>query len=200
MTLIDTDKLDNGWTVETYYDEDPMSPRDADNLGTLAIWHRSYDLGDKSHEVDVATAAMDRWGSYALTARYLRMFHGATVVLKVGMLDHSGISLYSGGGAHCMDPGGWDSGTVGLIWDTPEGRAMTGVELANVGAALEGEVREMASYVEGDVYGYRILDADGEELDSCWGYIGHAYFAEARDSAVEYLLETLPAQPTLEGV
>ena len=37
---------------------------------------------------------------------------------------------------------------------------------------LRGEVKVYDQYLQGDVYGYVIEDADGEEIDSSWGYYG----------------------------
>lgn len=37
----------NGLNVRIVIDEDPESPRERDNLGTMVCWHRRYNLGDK---------------------------------------------------------------------------------------------------------------------------------------------------------
>jgi len=36
----------NGARISIYYDHDAESPRDWDNIGTMACWHRRYNLGD----------------------------------------------------------------------------------------------------------------------------------------------------------
>jgi hypothetical protein len=38
-----------GYTIEIKHDDDPMSPREWDNMGTMSCFHKRYDLGDK-HE------------------------------------------------------------------------------------------------------------------------------------------------------
>jgi hypothetical protein len=56
---------------------------------------------------------------------------------------------------------------------------------------LKSEVETYSQYLEGDVYGYVVSvpddedeDADGEELDSCWGLFGMDYCVEeAKDRA-----------------
>lgn len=39
-------------------------------------------------------------------------------------------------------------------------------------AALKAEVAEYSQWCTGNVYGFRVVDEDGEEIDSCWGFIG----------------------------
>lgn len=103
-------------------DDSPESPREWSNLGTfVGAEHRSYNIGDR-RPTEPEREALSR-GGFALLARYLRRYEGATVVLPVGMLDHSGVTFYVGGGAHWSDSQGWDSGTCGYIFDTAEARA-----------------------------------------------------------------------------
>ena len=37
---------------------------------------------------------------------------------------------------------------------------------------LHAEVEEYAEYLAGNVYGYEVLDEDGNDIESCWGFIG----------------------------
>lgn len=128
------------------------NPREATNLGVMAAkGHRRYILGDDTDLVHEVDAAMRTIGP-RLTARWLRIFHGATVVLPLGLIDHSGISMYVGSGAHPHDPGGWDSGLVGLIFDTPETREACGTPLDKIEDGLRAEVEVYDQYLRGEVY------------------------------------------------
>lgn len=184
------------------------SPREATNMGTMVVPHRSYVLGDENGRGRPSTAPLhdmvrDRItdDSHAplradVVARWLRAFHGATVVLPLGMLDHSGLHMWVGGGSHWSDPQGWDSGTVGFIFDTPEGRREwvgedTVPDAEEVEAALRSEVEEYDRYLRGEVYGVYVQRLDtwtnkttgGEvesweqedDADSAFGLIGHEY-------------------------
>ena len=51
---------------------------------------------------------------------------------------------------------------------------------------IQGEVNTYNQYLSGDVYGYKVFDKDGEELDSCWGYYGMEYVVEEAKSVVDY--------------
>lgn len=203
-------------TVKVHYDPDGTSPREFDNLSTIVDWHRRMDVGDRKVE-EIEREAIDRGrrrcgckglcsGCFEVLARYLRATGGAIGLRPLGMLDHSGITIYLGGGAHMSDSAGWDSGTVGFVYTThkrigelcgdgPEYHTPEWVD-----QALEGEIKEYDSYLRGEVYGFTVEDENGEEVDSCWGFVGDSDYclAEGRSSA-EYheqqrnLIELAPA-------
>lgn len=45
------------------------------------------------------------------------------------------------------------------------------------------------AYLDGDVYGWTVEDADGDAIESCWGYIGDARDVLAEAESVARLLE-----------
>jgi hypothetical protein len=137
--------------------------------------------------------------SEAQLMEWLKEDHGATVVLKVGMIDHSGVSYYLGGGASVFDPGGWDSGTCGYILDTKENRERLGIEgftVEQITEALAGEIKEYDAWASGDCYGIVVKNTNREVVESCWGFIGSEYVKEAIDDYVP----TEPPPPTKYAV
>lgn len=138
---------------------------------------------------DLEDAIQDR--KFPVVARWLRLFHGATVVLPLG---HRGISV--GKPDDDDDPGNY----FGVIYDTPETRKVTGcTDAESVRAALEGEVDEYRAWAEGEVFGVLVqqgtLTEDGNEEyddddseDGAWGVIGDDY---ARSEARRMLDETV---------
>ena len=169
--------------ITIYQDNDPHSPREDDNLGILVHWHRNYDLGDRRAE-EVELDALRR-GGWPLLTRYLRATQGATGLLPVSLLDHSGLHIWVSGGTHWSDTQGWDSGPVGFIYTTPERRKIIGGVPASpdntwIDNCLRAEVETYDQYLRGDVYGYvveRIVSCDhgdehAEVIDSCWGLYG----------------------------
>jgi hypothetical protein len=123
-------------------------------------------------------------------AVYLEQERGATVILPLGLIDHSGISMYVGAGAHRYDPGGWDSGQVGLIFDTAETRKECGMENASyedIERALRAEVNAYDQFLRGEVYCYTVTDPDGEHVESCGGFLGSlSYVRSEANAAAEY--------------
>lgn len=177
-----------GVPVKIMWDEDGgdyADPRQHTNVGTFVHWHRRYELGDRQiegREVD----AMERGGLRLLT-RYLTLCCGATQVIPVGMIDHSGISVYAGGGTHWSDSAGWDSGTVGVIFDTPESREETGVSDEEIEKILRTEIEEYDKYVRGEIYGYEV--GDDRISESCWGYLGLDCVREEANMAADAIAE-----------
>lgn len=49
-------------------------------------------------------------------------------------------------------------------------------------------LQEMDDYYMGNVYGYKVLDSEGEEVDSCWGFIGNydGYILQEAKSVCEH--------------
>ena len=122
--------------------------------------------------------ALNLGGKTPELIEYLKVKYDARVVLPVGMLDHSGVSYYIGGGAARSDPGGWDSGTCGFILDTPKGREECGTPDYLIEEALTGEIQEYSAWAQGDCRGFVIEDQNGDEVESCWGFIGSDYCKE----------------------
>lgn len=50
---MNVDTIDyKGYTIRIESDDDPLNPREWDNLGTMVCWHRNYDLGDEQPSTD----------------------------------------------------------------------------------------------------------------------------------------------------
>lgn len=165
-----------GYFIKVIVDEDPQDPREWGCMGTMyAKGHRRYTLGDK--ECDGMTT--DMFGSWKETREYIEKKLDAAICLPLGLLDHSGLHMYVGGGGHWSDPGNWDSGTVGFIYISREKirkeysvKRISPKLLKRVEDYLRGEVETYNMYLRGEVYGFVIEDPDGEKLDSCWGFYG----------------------------
>lgn len=150
-----------GLNIFIHPDFDPESPRDFCNVGTMACWHRRYNLGDK-HDFREPSDFQDYIADKSAT------------VLPLYLYDHSGLAMNTDG-FHCP----WDSGQVGWIYVLDsDARGLFGwkrisakrrAELLNY---LRSEVGSYNDYLSGNVYGYRVEDKDGVELDSCWGLYG----------------------------
>lgn len=175
----------DGLTVRIAQDTDYDSycnPRDNDNLGVMVCWHRSYKLGDDPNEFsspqDFQEWADSKEGKAAIA-----------LILPLYLYDHSGITMNTSGFS-CS----WDSGQVGYIYITRETirkeysvKRISKQLLERVRGYLVSEVEEYDSFLRGEVYGYIVENADGDHLDSCWGFIGDIkYVKEEATSAAKH--------------
>lgn len=138
------------------YDEWAESPREWDNLGTMACFHSRYILGDKHslsiEEVKDITESSD----------YLS--------LPLYLYDHGGISIRTRS-FPCL----FDSGQVGVIFvsrDKLKTEHLAHKTDAEIYEYLSNEVKIYDQYLNGDNYFYQIEDQFGNCLDSCSGFIG----------------------------
>lgn len=120
------------------------------------------------------------FASWDEVRQYLAQVEGASIILPLYLIDHSGLSMRTYSFSDC-DPGCWDSGQVGFIYCTlkdikdcfmlKDAEEITPEILETSRKNLEAEVEEYDKYLTGEVYGY-ILFENGEEIDSCWGFYG----------------------------
>lgn len=181
------EKIDyKGYRIEIFRDLNPPNPRNDDNLGTMACFHRRYVLGDK----------------HSLNVEELKAIIGRKDVISLPLFlyDHSRIAISTRswvGRAHHAE---WDSGQVGYIY-VDEARVRSEYQLYDpskkihkdvidkVLHILESEVQEYNLYLTGQCYGYVVSRAEtcsackhteDIHLDSCWGF-----FEEDLDNIVK---------------
>lgn len=165
---METYKLKNGNTLQIIQDDSDQSPREWDNLGTMVCFHRNYNLSDKHNY---------RHGDYTGWKDLFNAINKkekAIVILPVYLYDHSGITI-STSPFSCP----WDSGQVGFIFVGRDKllkehnvKRLTPKIKESAVKALEGEIETFDQFLRGDVYGFKVIDPDGEDVDSCWGFYG----------------------------
>jgi hypothetical protein len=108
------------------------------------------------------------------------------VILPLYMYDHSGISI-STSPFSCR----WDSGQIGFILVSKKkaleefgGKKVTIKLQQKLEAILEAEVETYTQYVEGEVYGFQIVDEEGDHIDSCYGFYGRDF---ATNGMLDYI-------------
>lgn len=171
-------KLKSGRLLKMYYDEDSPSPRNDDNLGIMACFHRHYCLGDKN--LDYKT---ENYGSWEELEDAIIKNEKPIVILPVYLYDHSGITINTTGFS-CP----WDSGQVGFIYTTRKVvlhwygvKKITPAIRKKAEEMLLGEVRTFDQYLRNDIFRYELVEvkncAECEEtyekvVDSCCGFYG----------------------------
>ena len=163
---------------EEYVDES-YDPRECDQLGTMLCWHPDYTLGDEqfTHDDFPEARSMQDVGAA------IKRDREPIAMLALYLYDHAGISISCRNFAETIDPGGWDTTAIGFIYTTAERVEQLCGAADYVPADYEGtseewlheqlraEVKEYDLYLTGDAGGY-VIERDGEQLESCWGFLG----------------------------
>ncbi len=164
--------------IQIVVDELPLDPREFSVVGHIVHWHKRYNFGedirDQMEDLANVLAGEPEPHNNLLdkTKEWLRETRDAVVILPLYLLDHGILRLNTSGFASR-----WDSGQVGFIYATREkvtreyGRIDEGI-LAAVGRLLRQEVKEFDQFLTGQVYGYRILNPEGELIEDCYGFYG----------------------------
>ena len=170
-------KLNNNRVFRVYNDENPIDPREWDNLGTMACFHNRYRLGDSN--LPFSSSDFDSWSEME---DYLWKSLDAAIVIPLFMYDHSGITIQ----AYPFDCR-WDSGQIGFIYVTKDKlRQEYGVKklgkkiLTKAEERLRNEIVTYDQYVTGDVYGFEIVKVETCDFgcpheiteDCCGGFFG----------------------------
>jgi hypothetical protein len=169
--------MDN-YTYEISYRADEADPRQWGNLGCMVTWHRKYNLGD-----DQPQQAPDEW------LKEFNANNSQCEILPLYLYDHSGITM-STMPFSCQ----WDSGQIGYIYTTIERvrelgfnwKRLNTKRRAKIIEWLEAEVEAYDQYITGEVYCFKLLDADGVEVDSGYGYYDRDECEAAAQEAVSW--------------
>lgn len=186
-----------GYKIDIVADDVTESPREWDNVGKMVCQHRRYVLGDEQYENSYANSWTE-WFAYYVLENYStgldlkcydtfgyfeeeeeiekvwKWIEKNMIVMPLFLYDHSGISISTS--KSCR----WDSGQVGFMYITKRdavvksgNKYFTKALEEKTIACLESELKTYDTYLRGDVYGYRILDKEGNDIDSCWGFYGY---------------------------
>lgn len=173
-------KTKEGYEVK-YLEQDnnPESPREWDNLGTMVCFHRDYNLGDKhNYKKD----NYDSWNE--LKDAFCRSGI-VPIILPLYLYDHSGISMRTYSHGHHAT---WDCGQVGYIYVTKakikeEYGKVTKKTIEKATQVLIGEVETYDQYLRGEVYCCVVDKYDKEknlcDYDVVGGYYGYDYAIKA---------------------
>lgn len=152
-------------------DECPFSPRDDYHITNIVTVESRYKSPDEnpfdSMEELIDTVCKEE-------SEYIWDY--------VSRHEH-GIVIYSRGKSS-----GWDSCTCGIIFISKEAvcelyqvKEISQEVLIRVFDMFDSELEEYTNYVNGDVYGYKLYQLDGELIDDCWG------FYEGPEGCLDYL-------------
>ena len=167
-------------TLKIVQDSNGESPREWDNLGTIAYRSRNYTLGDEEIDdpIEWLEDMLDKPKKYEYTDERLQeletILFEKYIALPVYKYEHSGIAI-STTPFSCS----WDSGKIGYIYVSKEDvrkgytvKRITNKLKQKVLSVLKGEIETFNTYINNDIYGFKILNEDGDIIDSCYGFYG----------------------------
>jgi hypothetical protein len=174
-------KAENDEVILAIYNEDsPVDPRDnSDSPTTMLIWNKEYTLGDGNE--------------YSSLDAFFAAHEGAKLVM-LG-LELNDYRYYCTLRETKLD--GYEDGVIYATMDTVQKEWGGDIERAK--EFMRGEIREYSWYLQGEVYGFKLLDRKtGDEIDSCWGFYGDNMrengIADALQEKYRYLIDELEPQ------
>ena len=191
-------------TIKIVQDSSPESPRTWDNLGTMAYKHSRYTLGEEqiNEPIEWLESMLNLENKCIYSDARLQeleaRFYKEYIALPLYLYDHSGITI-------ATTPFGcrWDSGKCGYIYITKKkvlkeygGKIVTAKLRERVERYLKGEVETFDQWMRGDIYGFQVLNEDGEVQDSCYGFYGLDF---ATNGMTDYIdIEGLTTEQVIE--
>lgn len=217
--VYETTEID-GWTVEIVQDENAGSPfAEFDQAGHFINLMKNRDFGEEdlgkwglhtSSYTGHLYYAIDGGGVYEEVdldtiesiVDYLVMRYKAECVIVRGY-EHGGLALSaSATGGQFFDR--WDSGVAGIMFMThgdimrefvqyrtkSKQPRVTRKDRERARQRMVSEIETLDMWVNVDVWGYRITNPDGEEVEALWGMYGFDYCREEAKGTLEYLMKT----------
>lgn len=158
-----------GFSIHIVRDDYPENPREAyDYFTTMVCFHRRYALGDK-HDFTPDTLSDFIKNSSEI------------IYLPIYMMDHGSVAI-STNKFSCP----WDSGQIGYIYAEKETVKEEQITLEQAYEHMKLEVEVYNDYVNGDVFGYKIMER-GEGIESCWGFYGDPEKSGSIDAAKDMI-------------
>lgn len=169
--------------LKVIHDSCAESPREWENLGTIAYKHNRYTLGEVEIDepIEWLESMLNLQEKQIYTNERLAeletKFFSQFLALPIYLFDHSGQSI-STSPFSCR----WDSGKIGYIYVDKKtvlsefgGKKVTKKLKEKVLNILNGEVETYNEYVEGNVYGFQVEDEDENIIESCYGFYGNDF-------------------------
>lgn len=190
--------------LEPDIDRTDLDPRkDYSNAGVMyVIDQRDYIVPQEGDVPGIDAAIIDH--DFRVVARWLRVVHGATVVLPLYSSYGRDFNVSAGEAGDTPEAGNY----IGVTFDTPQTRRDTIGERINptpesvqqdratMARTLAADIEMYRQWADGDAWGYRVqtglvddedaLDAGWLDTnDSCWGFIGQQWAEEAAEEALD---------------
>jgi len=193
QTIIKEEKY-KGYRIKIIQDDDYDQNDDEDNSLFIVAYHRDFRLTRNKIVTQDQAASIargenpDEQGTRTVVDKYW--------CFNLEAYIHNRVVLALAGEGNFPDRQ-WDVSLLGLVlverneyWDT-------------IGKAKEAArelIKEWNYSLSGEVYGYKILNASEEEVDSCWGFVGEfEYCLKEAKNAIDAHEENLNKKEKQDG-
>lgn len=168
-----TEEIVDGYKVKYItIDDDPESPRDCDNIGTMVCFHKKYVLGDEEH-----CYTREDFCSWEELEKAIEDNEDVAIILPLYLYDHCRITIRT---YPFSDK--WDSGQIGFVFVSKdkirEEFSVTDITdeiLDKVKMLMKGEVEMYSEYLAGDVYRVVMETFDKDKCQKDYDLVGVYY-------------------------
>jgi hypothetical protein len=182
MIKLDTPYLTpDDYVLKIVWDEYPDNPRTWDNLGTFVTFERRRVSPDDNPFDSVEELIKE----VCKSDKYIWQY--------VGRYEHSNVKYFLTNSGQLS---GWDTCTCGIIFVSKEDvrenynvKKITPKLKERIYEIFEAELETYTNYVNGEVFGCKLYNLDGEEMDSCYGFYNEEEGVEYFDYKVTDLVE-----------
>jgi hypothetical protein len=170
-----------GHTINVIRDPEPQSPKDWDNDDAFLVYdHRQFSVEVKGFDPDSIFQHLSETNKSTYEGYW---------AFPVYAYIHSGVALSLGRSGYPFNDR-WDVSFKGFaLVKRQKGWTYTHDKAIKVGQAI---VDEWNQYLSGEVYGFQVLDSEGDDIDSCWGFYGDfdkdAYVIDQAKAHVDHVV------------
>lgn len=182
-TLIETANIDTKagtYTLEYHADDNAEQPFN-DGFTIVTDGGRNYiDIREGDTDSDPARTVIDAITTNANSDNhwYWELRSGAAIVRYLKLKGYNGVQLVQPGAYYAVTPTADRGGVYGVAWAPDDATDPDAYTLANL--------KDWRSWANGEVYGWRLLDPAGDEVQSVWGYYGDGEWDYMRQEATGY--------------
>jgi len=175
------------YTIKIYPDYDAMSPDEWNNEYVFLVGYHDDFWVDKKEFITKDEAIRLAENDIDKEDTKLKQIKKDYHIFGLEAYIHSGVSLYLSYEGNCPDRK-WDVCQLGLVF-VKRTETKSRIKAKKI---AENLLETWNDYLSGNVYGHRVIDNNGNEIHSCWGFYGDYNKSGLLDDAkdmIEYDIE-----------
>jgi len=181
------------YKLELVPDDNPLNPREDDNICKIISLHKNY-YGDKHNY-----KTYDYNNLEELIAA-IKKGEDASIVVPLYFYEHGGIIVRTSPFNDRFDSGMFGFAVVSkeTIRKNYDVKRISAKSIQQARSSVEVEIEMYSQYINGDIYGFKVIDKDGCVLEDGYGYYNSEDCLIDGRSFINRLIETNSYNATLE--